>query len=117
MLRCVIILSFIAFLVSCEETKNKSLISDDEMVRILTDMHLADATIAWSTGKQIMTLDKADPYYDKVLEKHNLTREKFDTLIREFGKDPLRFQAIYDRVIDTLTLMEGSLPPDSTMTP
>lgn len=71
-------------------------LSHDEMVAILLDVHVAEATmkVVDSRAKRI----EKQEYYNIVFEKHNTTKEQFDKSLDWYAHHPKELVEIYDDV-------------------
>lgn len=72
------------------------ILSHDEMVNVLLDVHIAEASmkILDSRAKRI----EKQEYYNMVFEKHNTTKEQFDKSLDWYSRHPKNLIAIYDDV-------------------
>ena len=70
------------------------ILSHDEMVVVLLDVHVAEAAmkIVDSSAKRI----EKQEYYNTVFEKHNITKEQFDKSLDWYARHPKLLVAIYD---------------------
>lgn len=95
---------------SCDEPvvdKPKNLVSRDQMINILTDIHLAEAiyqTRRFSSDR-IMQLTDNDFYYS-VLKKHNVPDSTFELSLIYYTSMPKEYEKIYSRVLNKLNEME-----------
>ncbi|GHT34317.1 hypothetical protein FACS189434_10270 [Bacteroidia bacterium] len=97
----------IALFISCSGTP-KGVLSEKQMVEVITDLNLAEGTmmisgIAW-TDKQ-----KKERYYNYVFEKHNITPEQFDTSFTWYARTPAKLEKIYTKVTANLNQKEADL--------
>ncbi len=70
------------------------ILSHDEMVVVLLDVHVAEAAmkIVDSSAKRI----EKQEYYNTVFEKYNITKEQFDKSLDWYARHPKLLVAIYD---------------------
>lgn len=83
--------------------RNRVLISEDDMVRVLTKLYLTDASrfnVEADSASEHML------YYEPVLERYGYTVQQFDTSLRYYSSRPEVLDQIYDRVIGELTKLE-----------
>jgi hypothetical protein len=97
-------------LVSCgDEVINKppKLISRDQIISILVDIHLADAVFQTRriTSEKLKVFTESDFYYS-VLKKHNVADSVFETSLIYYSGKPKEFEKIYTRVINQLNELE-----------
>ena len=107
MKRSVFILLIITFLFSCGG-RPKGVLSEKEMVAVITDLNLAEGTlsvagISW-TNKQ-----KKEAYYNYVLEKHGITFAQLDTSFVWYARTPAKLEMIYEKVNSNLIKMQSEL--------
>ncbi len=69
-------------------------LSHDEMVAVLLDVHVAEAAmkIVDSRAKRI----EKQEYYNQVFEKHNITKRQFDKSLDWYARHPKLLVEIYD---------------------
>jgi len=111
-----VIILILAFLCSCTPDKNtpppeipEGVLPEQEMVPVLVEMHLADATLnVLNVEKQFNGL-KPYMYYDNVLDKYGVSREQFDKSIKFYAKEPEYLDKMYEKVLSSLSRMEGNL--------
>ena len=72
------------------------ILSHDEMVVVLLDVHVAEAAmkIVDSRAKRI----EKQEYYNQVFVKHNITKKQFDKSLDWYARHPKLLVAIYDDV-------------------
>ncbi len=112
----IISLTFLLFfsLVSCTkkvEDKIKppdDLIAREEMVDIIVDMHIFDAVMASEQKKGGKNVQYQKYYlYNSIMEKHNITRERFDESFKYYQHDFEVMDDIYADVITKLSIMKS----------
>jgi len=100
-----ILIGFIAlsllFFVGCDnaEKNYKPVINEEQMVDLLVEIHLADATLNRAVNRGKINNSQVKGYYKEILEAHNITRAQFDSLYNYYSKDFDRFEKLYDDVI------------------
>lgn len=104
--------SFLIFLLLCgacikPETPPADVIPKDTMVRILTDIHIAEAKVA----NMPLPLDSSYLYYGKykmeIYSKYGIGPERFDRSFDYYVRNLKEMDKIYEVVVDSLSLMEG----------
>lgn len=112
----IILLTFLLFfsLASCTkkvEGKIKppdDLITREEMVDIIVDMHIFDAVMASEQKKGGKEVQNQKYYlYNSIMEKHNITRERFDESFKYYQHDFEVMDDIYADVITKLSIMKS----------
>ncbi len=113
-----LILIFISLLNgSCSGRKNrldkKNLIPENELVSILTDIHIADGLqILPKVGYSHSSHDSIN-YYDLVVEKHGYSKEEMDrTMKYYFIENSKKLTKIYDQVLGILSEDESRIDSD-----
>lgn len=97
-------------LLACNPNKvPKDFPKKDEFAGILADVHAAEAII-----NQMRITDRGidttvNKYYHHVLSKHNLTQQKFDTVVSWYLSHPALYQDVYDKVIALLAENEAQI--------
>lgn len=95
-----------AFL-SCKQEEIKLHIADEEMIKILTDLHISEAAIL-SLNQKIKDSISA-VYYQQIFEIHGVTDSVFYNDLELLRKNSKKLEQIYQKVIveiEQLELME-----------
>ncbi len=104
------------FLLSCSNGawengafNQKLIIEEDSLVMLLKDMHIIDAAakqqvIASNVSNQVKYMQ-----HKAVLEKHQVSKMRFDTTIHYYTQNTQMFDALYDKVINSLKEQEAAL--------
>jgi hypothetical protein len=87
--------------------KPPELISRDQMIAVLVDIHLADAAFQTRrySSEELKDFSESDVYYS-VLKKYKLADSVFETSLIYYAGKPKEFEKIYTRVINKLSEME-----------
>jgi hypothetical protein len=110
-----ILLPFIFVFASCKESdevqKPEGLLTQDEMVEVLTDIHLIEGA---RTGLVIMgdSVGGVNEHYKAFFEKHNVSQAQYDSSFVYYSKNPIIFDKIYERVIENLSVIESEIHVD-----
>lgn len=88
-------------LASCKPDRSKAPIKKKDMVALLVDVHLAQATMSRQTTIPPDALQK-DRYYKQVLDKHGVSEERFDSAVAWYARHALAYKQVYQAVSDTL---------------
>lgn len=108
-------LLFIAF--SCSDgegllsSRPSGVLSQDDMVEVLIDIHLAESALRVGNVQHI---SNADSLYQKsqfleVFRKHDISPDEFRKSIEYYTEHVTLLDAVYAEVIDRLTEMEAAL--------
>lgn len=105
---------FIALIaVSCDfglgKKQPEGILSNDQLVEVLVDVHIADAALTTLALQRKDDTFKSSDFYQRVLEKHDVTREQFDNSMDYYSKKPLELEKIYDRVLTELSKRKADL--------
>ncbi|NSW45753.1 MAG: DUF4296 domain-containing protein [Bacteroidales bacterium] len=97
-------------LLSCNRSSSKittDVISKDSMVSIIADLHLADAILLNTNVQSKISDISSNRLYKTVLDKYNITRERFNRSINFYAENPRLLDSLYDKVIERLSLIES----------
>lgn len=94
--------------------KPPHLVSRDQMIDILTDIHLADAIYQTQryTSDELNKFSETEFYYS-VLHKHKVADSTFETSLIYYSSRPKDFEKIYTRVLNRLNEMEQEIAKTS----
>jgi Domain of unknown function (DUF4296) len=94
---------FFSILISaCISEKQKQLpISEDSMVELIFDIHVAEAAISpLQAGERKDSL--ANKYYDQIAEIHQIDRETIDSCLAILQRNPAMAKVVYDKVAENV---------------
>lgn len=103
---CRIIVLFIV-LVSCGgNEKPEDLLSEDKMVEILVDIHLAEGfvqslSIPYDSSKVLYPILER-----QIFEKHGIADSVYINSLEHYLLDAAKMEYLYERTIDSLTIRE-----------
>ncbi len=92
-----------SLLVSCNSNSDTDIIPREEFINILTELHLADAILTEKGLYDRKLKDSTDSYYNYILVKYNMSRNRFDNSLMHYSHDMKDFSLIYDKVIENIT--------------
>lgn len=106
---CLLLLMF--FFSGCSNNNSvpQNILPEDTMIQIIVDMHIADAILIEPSVQQKQLVISNKKFYTSVLTKHHLTKEEFQNNIDFYSDDPEKFDLIYERVIEELTIIQGNI--------
>jgi len=81
----------------------------ETMVNVLTDLHLADATINLESKKGMPVEQLCGEYFHTVMDKHGITLEIFEESVLYYTYYANQMDAIYEKVIINLSLKESQI--------
>ena len=105
------------FIVSClffsckptaeiEETTPSSVLSEEQMIIILTDAYLAEG----ASGINVKSIpgEKFDStYLFNPLKDNNIDKIQFDSSLAYYTRHPKKLKIIYDKVLDKLSVIQA----------
>jgi hypothetical protein len=104
-----VILASLILIISCSQSGKKYRIPDKELVKILADIHIADA-ISFSTKyRDKFRNNDSITYFDKLFAKYHVTRSQFDSTIAWYSGNPDKYELLYDKVLDRLNRMYANI--------
>jgi hypothetical protein len=92
------------FLMACTEEGPDLPIPEDKLVKVLVDVHLAEAALQGLGG--LVRDSTANVYYDQIAQRHDIERADLDSTIISIRKDPKAITKIYTKVLEELTAYE-----------
>lgn len=87
----------------------KDLLSEDTLIQVIVDMHIADAILIEPSVQQKQMVINKNKFYNTILNKHSLTSEEFQKNLNFYSDNPEKFDKIYERVIEELSVIQGTL--------
>ena len=90
----------ISILTSCNKKVEVLPIEESELIKILADIHIAEAAFQNMSTSSKDTL--AYQYYDQVYQIHEVEKENVDSCIAILNRNPEQFYNIYAKVQEFL---------------
>ena len=108
-----LLIALFFLIVSCSEhekrIQKKDTIQPEELVLLISDIHLADAILAMPTYlRRIPGKDSLSNYQD-IFDKHGSTLEQFETTLQYYSDHPLEFELIYEKVVNNLSKLDSEI--------
>lgn len=104
----ILVISLFA-LQSCDKEpfeKPKNLVQEKQMIDMLVDIHMADATYyEMQRDSSVMRSSTTDFYYS-VLEKYHLPDSVFEKSFVYYASNPKKFEKMYREVMNRLSTLE-----------
>jgi len=111
----ILLLCFVFCFLSCQEEEIKPQIPDEEMIKILTDLHISEAAILSLNQKIKDSISVV--YYQQIFEIHGVTDSVFYKDLEVLRSDAKRLEGIYLKVLEKIELLNVmSVEKDSTVT-
>lgn len=101
---CVLLL---IFFFSCTTTP-EGIVPKDQMIGVLTDVHLANSLAAYYGNLDTMR-QRTSTYLNAVYKKHEIDSAKFNRSLKYYSENPEVLNDIYDQVDKILEKMTDSL--------
>ncbi len=107
------IFAFVLFLVfvlaACEKTpfdKPENLIKEKQMINMLVDMHLAEATYNHIRYDSTFQKSSSSVFYYSVLNKYQVPDTVFEKSFLYYASSPRNFEKMYRKVLNKLSELE-----------
>jgi len=103
----ILLLILITLTPACEKKKSitgKAFLEREVLVDVLVDLHLADAVTNDRKFNRKYDADSID-ILSPILEKHQVSREMFDTTLTVYSQYPELFDQVYNDVLIKLNVM------------
>lgn len=114
-LKIQVIAVIIVLLSACSFLKNeKAIIKDEKLVEVLTDIHLADASLVVKGYHVRKDTLKIERFYSYILEKHEVTPAQLKTALEYYAKHTEEYDKIYDQVLNNLSKLESEVNEQSS---
>jgi hypothetical protein len=99
------------FLYACTGNKsNQKIIQHDQMVSLLTDMHILDGSLYNTVSQSPDSLYKyGTARYLKLFKKYNVDSVAFRQSLKYYTTQPVEFQAMYDKILANLQAKTDSI--------
>jgi hypothetical protein len=115
-----IILILLVILIGCRgnDQENKiqppnHLIPRDEMISILVDIHLVEASFKTNPVRKEDPYTYSSVYYESVFKKYSITRKDFEENLKYYQQDIKDFDKMYEEVITRLSKLQSDVIQDS----
>jgi hypothetical protein len=104
-------IALVVLLISCDYKvieKPKPLIREKQMVDMLFDLHMAEATFNRMRYDSVLSNSSSANFYYSVLEKYEVPDSVFEKSFIYYASDPKSFEKMYREVISRLGETEQS---------
>lgn len=108
-----VLLVFFLALHACESDRSSSkdykIIENDKMVDVMVDVHIIEATLRDKkiSGDSLKKL--TSDYYQNLFDKHNISRQDFDSSFAYYEDNVGELNNIYEKVIERLNKKQRKL--------
>ena len=98
---------------SCQDEKVKFMIPDEEMIKILTDLHISEAAILSLNSNLKDSI--CNLHYQQIFEIHGISDSIFYLDLEKLRLDAKKLEKIYLKVLDNIELLNVTkIEKDST---
>ena len=108
--KILIIALFLIFaFISCDEPafpKPKKLIKEKQMIDMLVDIHMAEATFNKMRYDSLVRKSSSVNFYYSVLDKYQVPDSVFEKSFVYYASNPKRFEGMYRKVMNKLSEQE-----------
>ncbi len=108
-LRFFLFLSGMAFVLTACNNRPDNVMSQDEMVDFLTDLHKLDGALSVNYYRSTSDSRENVYYYNALLDKYGISKADFDSSLVWYVSNPKRFNNIYTQVVVNLTQFEAEV--------
>lgn len=102
LLSLVVLLSFL----SCRQEVEPIPLSNEQMMAVLIDLHIAEAMIEKLPATDRDTVSTV--YSRMIFREHGVSQEDFDASMAVLREDPIRLNAIYEEIMGELNVLEAT---------
>lgn len=109
MKKLAIILTFFSVFISCDNSvikKPDHLISEKQMINMLYDIHLAEATYNRMRNDSIVRKSSSENFYYSILAKYEVADSVFEKSFVYYASVPKNFEKMYREVMNKLSETE-----------
>ena len=96
-------------LVSCDKLpieKPENLISEKEMIKMLVDIHIAEATFNHMRYDSLIKKSSSTDFYYSILDKYQIPDSVFEKSFVFYASTPRQFEKMYQDVMNKLSETE-----------
>lgn len=98
---------------ACSQQEEKlqvpaAIVSPDTMLRVLTDIHLAEGA---RVGSRVVGSDSLNikDYYFHIWNRYGISQKEFRESFRFYAKHPEEISGMYQKMLDSLSVIEANL--------
>ena len=92
-----------------KDEKPADLIPEEQMIDILTDIHVADAIVDNKYGQQKVDLPLTNALYSQIYKNHKITAARYKSSYKYYEANPELMDNIYTQVITELSKKQALL--------
>ena len=102
---------------ACEEASGVGVMTEEEMVPVLKDLHIAYAGVDVTVRNPKQRPEKYKEMNDLIIQKHGIDRQNFYDSYEYYQSQPALMDSIYQKVIDGLNSELSPATPSSPPRP
>lgn len=91
---------------SCKEKEIPIPLSEEKMIEVLIDIHMAEAMLDKLPITDQDTVGHV--YYRMIFREHEVSQEDFDRSMAVLREDPVRLNVIYEQILEQLNVLEAT---------
>jgi hypothetical protein len=107
--RLLLIVTVILFFSSCHIFQKKYIIPEKKLIKVLVDIHLADAIAMVVTYSDPANVPDSAQVYSSLFKKHHITQAQFDSTMAYYAHKPEKLVKIYTAVNTILNKRESEV--------
>lgn len=94
----------VALLFACysEIPAQKAILSEEQLLPVLKEIHLAEALLTEIVDKQQKD-SMSHYYYQHILQQHNISKEDFDQSMNAYFSNPQALDSLYQKIIQAIS--------------
>jgi hypothetical protein len=100
-------------ILSCSTGSGKhpeaEIIPRDSMIRIMADIHLADAVLINAVNHRKIQVNQIPAYYSDLLQRYNISKTRFDVSLRFYSDDLEKFDKMYEEILSLLNKRQAEV--------
>ncbi|CAN5355939.1 hypothetical protein BH09BAC3_BH09BAC3_09410 [soil metagenome] len=117
-LRGAVLILILSTTISCKKDKEpEGILSQGQMVDWMLDIYLAEARTQSFTFSRDSVYKVFLPYQDSIMRQKGISDSLLQKSFQYYFENPAKLEAVYDIVIDSLSLQEQRLLPGPVVKP
>jgi hypothetical protein len=96
-----------------QELVPETMLSEEEMISIMTDMHLMESALSLRRNRGQSTNDVKELWFAQLFEQHKTTATIFEENLSFYNEQPVRMEKFLEEVMANLSQMQSELNAES----
>ncbi|MDD4372593.1 MAG: DUF4296 domain-containing protein [Bacteroidales bacterium] len=92
-------------------------LSKEEMISVLTDMHLLESALSLRRNRGQSTHELKESWYTQLFERYNITANIFEENLSYYNDDPAVMEKILEEVMANLSRLQSELDSELATKP